>query len=86
MLENITTEELRAELDRRENAEKEIAKPKQLESMDFTALRSLCQRYIDDIDKVGGYVDENYRHYIYETAISAIFGKGVWEWINQKRK
>lgn len=90
MFENVSTQELQAELKRRqaelEQEEKEQAiaeKPKQLEIANLDSLRKICQEYIDELDSKE-FVDEDYDNYIYEVALECIFGKDVWKWINKK--
>ena len=81
MLENISTEELKAVLYRRQKAEQELLKPKQLKSPNIEPLQKICQEYIDELVK-DGYVDDNFDHDIYECAMETIFGKDVWKFIN----
>ena len=71
-----------------ESGQEELARefdiPKQLILQDFKELRKICQSYVDDLEK-DGYVDEDHSHYIFETAMTCIFGKDVWKWINSKK-
>ena len=65
-----------------------MEKPKQLseKEIDLTELRNVCQGYIDFIDNDKEYYeDNNYDHYIFEKAMTAIFGKDVFDWINQRQ-
>ena len=62
--------------------EKEKKKPKQLEYIDCLYMREICQEYIDSIAEKG-YVDEDMEHYIFETTMEAVYGKKVWEYINE---
>jgi len=66
--------------------EQKEQKPQMLPDPDFTALRRLCQEYIDRADVEGGnFVEDNDDdHYIYEAAIEAFFGEGVWDWLNNR--
>lgn len=56
--------------------------PQQLENIDITALKRLCQEHIDDFNT--GNEDDDDEHYIYEAAMEAVFGKNVWKWINSR--
>lgn len=58
--------------------------PEQVKTPDLTALREVCQVYMDEVSK-GGYVDEDLQHYIYEAALTAIFGEGVFSYVNKAR-
>lgn len=82
-IDNLTDEELAAELERRKQRKEQEEKPKQLETIDITSLRAICQEYIDTLAS-GGYVSDDFDHYIYEAAIEAVFGTGVWGWINKR--
>jgi len=65
-----------------------MEKPKQLseKEIDLTELRNVCQGYIDFIDNDKEYYEDNdYDHYIFEKAMTTIFGKDVFDWINQRQ-
>jgi hypothetical protein len=59
-------------------------KPDMIEFPDFTELKKICQSYIEEVAK-GDYVDEDFPHYIFETAITTLFGNDVWTFINQRK-
>ena len=64
-----------------------MEKPKQLETVNLTALRQACQEYIDWLDDDEEYFEdgvEDYEHEVMEKAMEAIFGKDVWDFINSK--
>ena len=83
MLDNISTEDLEKEIDKRKKQKVKDEKPTQLENIDIKSLKEICQNYIDDLEK-NAYADEDYEHYIFETAMNCIFGKDVWKWINER--
>ncbi len=58
-------------------------KPIMLDNPNFECLKKLCQLYIDELDDVG-YADDDTKHYIFEEAMMAFFGKDVWKYINEK--
>lgn len=65
-----------------------MEKPKQLteKEIDLTELRNVCQGYIDFIDNDNEYYEDNNNdHYIFEKAMTTIFGKDVFDWINQRQ-
>jgi hypothetical protein len=33
----------------------------------------------------GGYVDEDLNHYLFEEVMTALYGKDVWKYINERR-
>ena len=65
-----------------------MKKPKQLntEEINLTALKEICQNYIDFVDNDKEYHEDNdYDHYIFETAMETVFGKEVWNFINNRQ-
>jgi len=65
-----------------------MEKPKQLntEEIELTALKEICQSYVDFVDNDEEYHEDNcYDSYIFETAIETIFGKEVWDFINNRQ-
>jgi len=63
-----------------------MTKPEQLKSIDTKKLSEVCQQYIDFVDNDKEYHEyHDYDHYIFESAMEAIFGKGVWDFINNRR-
>lgn len=84
MLDSYTDEQLQQELAERKRQKDEAEKPRQLETVDLMHLRKSCQAQIDCIAVHGDYDDNDADHYIYEAAMTAIFGKDVFKWINQK--
>lgn len=82
-LEQYSAEDLQAELERREKAERERAKPKPLDNPDWASVLKECQWYIDECH-AHGYEPKDSRHYIYASTIAAIYGPDVWDWINDK--
>ena len=64
-----------------------MEKPKQLEKVDLQRLRDICQEYIDFVDDDKEYhEDHDYEAYIFEAAVTAIFGREVWEFINNRHE
>jgi hypothetical protein len=65
-----------------EACEKRVAlqMPQPLASPDWTEVVKVCQERLQEyLD--GNETDSDIPHYIYEAAIKAVFGPGVWEWI-----
>ena len=81
----LSIEELRAELQRHEDEEKEKAKPRPAEYPDFTNTIVLCQSYIDTIYSEG-WVDRDHKLYIAQSALEAVFGDNVWKWIEKNAR
>lgn len=54
----------------------------------FASLKESVQNYIDFIDNDEEYNEDeldNYEHDIFEKAVTAIYGRQVWDWINKRR-
>ena len=77
-LEDISMDDLEAELERRRNFKPKI---EMVDNPDFTTLKKLCQNYIDEIYKERYDNVEEWEGHIYDAAIMAYFGKNVWWWI-----
>lgn len=84
-IEEIDTDDLRKELERREIEEKTQAIPRAVESPDLTALKEICREYIDDLAE-DGRADEDYNEYVFEVAIQTFYGDSVWEWVSARSK
>ena len=74
-----TTKELEVELERR-NIKARLPPPPQLDAPDFTMLRTIARDGLADAHEKG-YVDKNFDHYIYETALTALYGEQIWQWL-----
>ena len=83
IFEGVSDDKLQEELDRRQAEKVEQEKPKPLPNIDISKLQKRCCEYIDEV-ATGDYLDEDYRYYIFEAAVSAVFGKDVWNFVNSK--
>ncbi len=84
MFDNISTKDLQAELNRRQET-----KPKKLSCPNIIPLQKMCQDYINLIDTKDPRDNLNYddfTEYIFECAMETVFGKDVWEFINLKEQ
>ena len=61
-----------------------MEKPKQLKTINLESLVSTCQQHLDYIDSDDYYEDNDDAHYIYEEAMRTIFGKDVFNYINER--
>ena len=79
-LEKFSDIELEQELLRRK---KLAGRPELLEEFDLSALKEVCQEYIElvatDKDQ-----DSDIRHYIFERTITTLYGEEAWTWINKQ--
>jgi len=62
-----------------------MEKPVKLDRKDISleSLEVECQEYIDYVFSDGYHEDNDFSHYIFETAIETFFGKNVWKKINE---
>lgn len=63
-----------------EEQEKKMSILTPVENPDYSMLIKTCEHYIKDISETGYSKDS--KHYIYEQAMQAIYGKDCWNWIN----
>lgn len=75
-IESYTDDELKMELELRRSKKEKLNIPKQLENPNLTLLREMCRDYVES-----EYKDKNFEYYIFETAISAIYGTDIWDYI-----
>jgi hypothetical protein len=76
---NVSDAELEAELLRRKNA----AVPQPLIILDSSSIKEMCVDYIKTIQKEGR-EPKDFKEYLYEEALKAVFGDDVFEWINEQ--
>ena len=53
------------------------------DQIDLTSLRAECQEYIDSIADGSYHEDNDTAHYIFESALKAIYGKDIFNYINE---
>jgi hypothetical protein len=51
--------------------------------VDLTMLRAECQEYIDSIADGSYHEDSDIEHYLFEAALEAIYGKDIFNYINE---
>lgn len=56
--------------------------PQPLPTPYFHPLIKMCESHIASIAEKG-YADEDDKNYIFECALSAIYGKDIWNWYNK---
>lgn len=78
-LEEYTPDQLKKELERRE---KKPVAPKMIDNPDFTALKLLCQDYVDYCVSDAFCEDNDYDDHISEAVIEAFFGEEFWQFFN----
>jgi len=60
--------------------------PQQLKEVNLDELKKICQEYIDFVNNDEEYHEDNdYKHYIFETAMKSVFGEDVFDYINSRQ-
>lgn len=82
---NVSDEDLEEELERRKQVREEMKKilvP--LENPDFSYL---CKYIVHGIEEAvrEGFPPKDFKHYIYEAAMEAVYGKDFWKWRNKQK-
>ncbi len=64
----------------------ELPKPEMLpdSEMDLSVLKEILQSCIDEIWGDNYHEDNDNAQYVYESAIEAFFGEGIWDKINEQ--
>lgn len=64
----------------------EHSRPPEIDQPDWSKLHATLVAYMDAVQSVesGGYVNEDFTHYVFEQAIEALYGKQAWEYINER--
>lgn len=89
LLSELTDDEIQEELKRRD-FDKTIPMALRGEDCDFTALKDYCIAGIRHIAQTArenedgyGYKPKDFKHYIYEYALKAVFGDDIFKWMNE---
>ena len=80
MLSDFTEKELLAELKRRSDRQS-AGDLNELEEHDFSQLVKTIRDGTCQSIKAG-YEDDDFKHYVYEAAMEAVYGKQYWPWRN----
>lgn len=79
-----STEDLEKVIADRKAEKAEIEKPTPIEKPDFDRILASAEKHIEYLAS-DDYCDDNEEeHYIYEDVMEAIYGKDVWDWINNR--
>lgn len=79
-----TDDMLRAELDRRERL-KQLRNPMPLQEPDMTEVIKLVHGYVDELAS-SRHRQDDIQYYVFEAAVTAVYGPGVWTWINARQR
>jgi hypothetical protein len=84
MLNQFSDQQLIDELAHRERKRKPRAN-KPVDNPDFSQVVDLCKEYLEEI-KENRYADSDTKHYIFEVALEAVYGKSIWEYVRAIQK
>ena len=79
------TEQLEAELERRREEEEARNKPQPLADPNWFYVEKMCTSYVEELS-IGQRPHGDSKHYIFEAAMEAVFGREVWGWINKRSR
>jgi hypothetical protein len=80
-LNDFTDEQLAQELERRAAEKEQLSKvPEPLDDVDWSAVKEICVSHIESMSKADYCNDNSDKDYIFEAAISAVYGPDIWEW------
>ncbi len=79
-LSHFSEEELLKEIERRKTLK--TPEPKIFTECNFTYLSELCKKYIENL-ATGNDDSEDFKNYIFEAAIEAVYGEQIWKWVNE---
>ncbi|GAH32501.1 unnamed protein product, partial [marine sediment metagenome] len=82
-IQEFSDQELKAELSQREEKRCQSNKPQMFTNPNYEKLKALGQEYIDTLFNEGRQ-KKDADYYFLETAMTALFGPGVWDWINER--
>jgi hypothetical protein len=74
---------LEKELEKLKKKKREEDFPVPLKNPDFNRLKKLLADVLKNIDE--DEEDDDTPHYVYESALEAVYGNTIWTWINRKR-
>jgi hypothetical protein len=85
-LKGVATHELEDELKRREEArEPKRPEPASFLAVDWEPVYLAACSYADVVETEGSeYASSKCRHYLFEAALEAVFGKAFWNWSNSR--
>ena len=73
--------ELKEELERREKEKKISQTPKPVANVDWSHLHNLLIEEVEN--RADGNHTKDFEHWVFETALEAVFGKSIWDWWNK---
>lgn len=80
---SLTDEQLEREIERRKSIREKEERPKPLKNPDLSKLIKVCEERIKECEDGEG-EDSDTPHYIYESAMQAIYGDDVFKWLNNR--
>jgi hypothetical protein len=82
-LDDYSDSDIEMEMERRKELRTRAPEPIAIELTEWDMVMNGCINYIEAL-KSGNHHTDDIEHYIFERALEAIFGKDVWEWVNER--
>lgn len=59
-----------------------MTRPTPIDNPNVESIKALCEEYLDEVER--GDEDTDTKHYLFEAAMEAFYGKDVWKFINAR--
>lgn len=85
-LDDYTTDDLKKEIEKRKEEVKIKPVPLNMalnDRSDFAETKKACMEYIQEIANGKSDID---KEFVFESAMEAVYGKDVWDWVNKNFK
>jgi hypothetical protein len=82
-LEQLSDEQLEAELARRAEAKKQAAIPKPLDNIDWVPLTNYVVTSVKEVANGDG-EPKDFEHWLFEMVMETIYGPDIWKWWNKQ--
>jgi len=81
-LDECTDDQLQAEMDKRKRKRKKIKSPRQkaISAINIKSVIDACEGYIKQLEEDPA----PDKHYVFEAAMTAVYGRGIWDFINER--
>lgn len=76
-IKDYSDEEIQKELERRQKEKTKVPEP--IKNIDWSEVFRLVKEGIYSISE-DGYEPKDFKHYIFETVMEAVYGKNIWKW------
>lgn len=57
--------------------------PNTIDEVDFSTVYAMCLEYVHAMANMGR-EPKDIEHYMFEEAVMAVYGRGIWAWVNER--